>query len=45
MLQKEGKDWRFRAEEAFEEIAKIRDEAYQLRARTKGEDRNLALEL
>lgn len=45
MLQKESKEWKVRAEEAFEEIAKTRDEAYQVRMRTKSEERNLAIEL
>jgi hypothetical protein len=41
MLQKEAKDWKTKADFAQEESAKLKDEVYQLRARTKNEERNI----
>lgn len=42
MLQKEVKDWKFKAEGMQEESVKLKDEIYQLKARTKTEERNLS---
>lgn len=41
MLQKEAKDWKTKADLTQEESVKLKDEVYQLRARTKNEERNI----
>jgi hypothetical protein len=43
MLQKENKDWKIKAEETFNELAKNKEELYQIKMRTKGEERNLVI--
>ena len=44
-LQKEAKEWKYKAEVQHDEGIKIKEQCYQLKARIKNEERNIVSEL
>lgn len=45
MLQKQAKDWKYKAESMQAQSVKLKDQVYQLKVRTKTDERNLSGEL